>query len=312
MLNPEEQKVEFQQVIKFLNKNKATLFLVCFISVILSVTITFFIPKEYSSSAIIFPPAAVLLETSIENPNFGYDVEADRLLQIASSSEVRDSVIKKFDLLSYYKIDTTTKDWLSKLSKNYHQDISFSKTQFMSVVISAQTKDPEMCTNIVNYLIEVVDAFREKVYKQNIKLALIKTKEEFFFEKRITDSLFNRLQNDIKVLNISGLVLLAPSAQLSLSYEQLSSAKGGAMENLTLGSDILNYRFHLEKTNELETKLWKLNDIIDNPIAQVHVINRAETSYKKVSPSYTVNAAIMLVVSFMITTLILIYKSSKT
>lgn len=235
MLNPEEQKVEFQQVIKFLNKNRTTLFLVCFISVIFSVIVTFFVPKEYSSSAIIFPPAAVLLETSIENPNFGYDVEADRLLQIANSSEVRDSVIKKFDLLSYYKINTATKDWLSKLNKNYHQDITFSKTQFMSVVISAQTKDPEMCTGIVNYLIEAVDAFREKVYKQNIRLALIKTKAEFIFEKKLTDSLFNRLQNDIKVLNISGLVLLAPNAQLSLSYEQLSSAKGGAMENLTLG-----------------------------------------------------------------------------
>lgn len=311
MLNQEEQKLEFQQVIHFLNIHKAKFFTVCFISLIFSVIVTFLIPKEYSSNAIIFPPASILLENSIENPNFGYDLEADRLLQIANSSEVRDSVIRKFNLVDYYKIDTTKKDWLYVLNKEYYKDIKFEKTQFMSVIITAQTEDPEMSTDIVNYQIEQINNFREKVYKQNIRLAYEKTKIEHKQEKIITDSLYKTLQNDIKALNISGLVLLAPNAQLNFTAEQLLSKQSNVSENLNLGSDILNYRHHLEILNSLDAKSKKLGNIIANPIAQVSVINHAETSYKKVFPSYTINAIIMMLLGFVATALVLVYKNNK-
>jgi len=305
MFSQEEQKYDLAQLLGFLKANRLKLGAVTFICAVASAIMTFFIPKEYSSTAIIFPPAHLSLDFNIDNPNFGYDVEADRLLQILQSKEIRDSVSNKFDLLNYYKLDKTTKDWLDRLNKRYKKDVIFERTQYMSIKVSAQTTDPEMSANMVNYILRIANVVREKIYKQNIVLAYNKVLQEYSGEKKITDSLLAILQTDFKNLNISSLVLLAPNTQLSFNFEQVSNIKNNGKENLELGPAILQYRHHLEKYNDFEGRLKKTRKMLESPISEIYVVDRAEPSYRKVSPSFTINTLAAAFVGFLITALFL-------
>ena len=128
------------EFLKFLVKNGRTILIALICSVIFTIICTFLIPKEYVSSATVFPTNVNTLELTIDNPQFGYDIEADRLIQLLSSKEVKDSIVRIFDLISYYDLDTTNKTWGDDLKKKYYSDIQFSRTPSMSVIISAQTK----------------------------------------------------------------------------------------------------------------------------------------------------------------------------
>jgi capsular polysaccharide biosynthesis protein len=82
MLSESEQKSDTLHFWEFIKKNLRLLIIYSIAGGGLSMVVTFFIPKEYTSSGIIYPPSSTSSDNSIDFPNFGYDVEADRLIQI--------------------------------------------------------------------------------------------------------------------------------------------------------------------------------------------------------------------------------------
>jgi hypothetical protein len=76
---------------------------------------------------------------------YGDEQQAEQLLQILNSGEIRDSVIQKFDLMAHYEIDEDTKYRRTKLFKEYASKIEFARTQFMSVEINVMDTDPHNC-----------------------------------------------------------------------------------------------------------------------------------------------------------------------
>jgi capsular polysaccharide biosynthesis protein len=311
MLSSSEQALETKQALNFLYRNRKKLIIYTLSSIILSVIITFFIPKQYYSFGIVFPTASPSLENNVDNPNFGYDVEADRLIQILSSKEVRDSVIEKFGLKDYYELDEKKVDWRDALNKEYRKDIKFERTPYMSIVISAQTKDPEMSANIVNHIIKATNSVREKIYKQNMYLAYSKAEDEYKLQKHISDSIIENLKTDAKNSSIAGLALLAPNAQLNLNIEQIINSSGQRSENLNFGVNIINYKHQLDRVHESESRFYKTKKMLDAPISAVYLVDKAEPSFKKVSPSFTINALIAGGLAFLFSVLILSFTAKK-
>jgi len=158
-------------------------------SMILAAVLTLFIPKEYLSYGTIFPTSANSLDITLDNPSFGYDVEADRLIQVLESNEMQEIVIKKYDLISYYELDTNEADWRDDLRKEYFKDITFSRTIAMSVVISARTKSPQLSADIVNTIIDNINPLREKIIKKNFEMAYVTFQKEYFDKKKEIDTL---------------------------------------------------------------------------------------------------------------------------
>ena len=299
---------ELKQVARFLKKYRLKLAAVTLVCAVLSAVISLFIPKEFESTAIVFPPGNLSLDVNSENPNFGYDIEADRLLQILQSTEIRDSVIKKFNLADYYGIDQSEKEWLSKLNLKYQKDVEFERTTFMSIVITVQTKDPELSAGIANHILMVADKVREKLYKQNVKLAFAKTSDEFRTEKHICDSLYANLQLQFKDMGISGLILLAPNAQLNFNLEQLSKGSKSDTSNLSIGANILAYRYHTDRRNTFEVNYKRIKKMLEYPIAQIHVLDKAEPNYRKAYPLVSINVLVSALLGFLFTSLYYIIK----
>jgi len=309
MLSPNEQTQESLQVIKFIQTHKKRLILFPTIAIVFSVIITFFIPKQYYSSGIVFPPDHPSLDNNLTNPNFGYDVEADRLLQIFQSNSIMDSVAKKFNLIDFYELDKEDLDWRDKLTKEYKNDVQFERTRYMSIVISAQTKSPELSSNIVNYIIEISNRVREKLYKQNILTAFNKAENDFYFQKHIADSMLVKLKKDLEMLHMSGLVLLAPNAQLNIDF--ISKLSSNKPEDINLGENILKYRHQLDRQNDFEGKYIRVKKMMEDPVPSIYILDNAIVSYKKVSPSFTVNAIIGCFIGLLIAIFISVFKQSN-
>ena len=308
MLSKETQDIETKKVVEFIFKNKFKLLLNVIIAIVISVIITYFIPNQYSSYGIVYPPSSTSLESSVENPNFGYDIEADRIIQIFQSQTIIDSTTKKFNLYNYFGFDIINTDSRDKLITKFLKMVKFERTNYMSVAITARTKDPQMSANVVNYIIDKANELREKIYKQNVLLAYTKTQDEYLFQKNLSDSIINIVKKDLDKLNLSGLLVLATNAQLN--FNDLNNKKS-SIENSNVGINIINYRTQLDRQREIETRLFKIKKTLDNPVPKLYLIDKGIPSYKKVYPSFIINSLIAIILSIVISTVVLINKSKN-
>lgn len=304
MISETEQQNDTRVLWEFLQKKFRLILFTLLGGAAIATVFTFFIPKEYKSTGVVYPPSAPSAENSIDNPNFGYDVEADRLIQIFNSNEIRDSLTGKFKLYDYFEINRKDPGALDKLIREYRSNIHFERAPSMCVIVSAQTHDPVLSADMVNYLLEVTDKVRERLYKQNLKLSYDIALSDFKSQKHTADSMRNILTGELKENHLSGLLVLASNAQISIDMDKLAAKPGG--ESLSIGNDIITYRNMLERLKENETKLLRLKKILETPVPKLFVIDRAEPRYKKVSPSYSVNAltgavvALALVLAFLV------------
>ena len=83
--------------------------------------------------------------------------ETEQMLQWINSIEVRDSVIKKFDLAKHYGISPEEKYFESTLEYMYTKNVSIVKTQYESVEVSVTDIDPVMARDIVKAILFYTD-----------------------------------------------------------------------------------------------------------------------------------------------------------
>lgn len=295
----EKEKRESVEFIKVFFRNIRLITGFVIASCLIALIVTLIIPKKYTSSATIFATETNAIEDVIRNPQFGYDVEADRLIQLLQSRAIMDSITKKFNMISYYKIDKTDADWYDQLTRKYNQDIDITKTVFMSVIISAETKDPEMSANIVNSIIELINKYREKILKQNLRIAFESLQTEYSSLKGDLDSLslvINDMTNERKGLN----QFLQTERYISLIFDKSILKDDQNAKALQL---VINqYNIKLGWLYDAQNKLKNAEMMIRRPLPSVYVIENAIPSYKKSSPKLSINLVIAFFSSLIVIT----------
>ena len=140
-----------------------------------------FIKPKYKSSVIFFPSAtnsvskAIMEESSSEKQDilaFGQEEQAEQMLQILNSDEIRELIIKKYNLLSHYDILSDEEYPQTSLVEKFKDNISFSRTEFMSVRIDVLDTDPQMAANIANDIASLVDSMKTKIQRLRSQEAL--------------------------------------------------------------------------------------------------------------------------------------------
>ncbi len=112
---------------------------------------TIFITPKYKSYAIVYP--ANISPYSDES-------ETEQMLQLLHSKDIKDSVIKQFNLAAHYRVDSNFKYFYSTIYYMFGQNVSISKTPYESVDITVLDKDPKMANNMVN---AIIDYYNKKV-----------------------------------------------------------------------------------------------------------------------------------------------------
>jgi uncharacterized protein involved in exopolysaccharide biosynthesis len=283
-----DEKASSLKFLKLLLKNFWLILIFSTIGLGVGITVTFFIPKKYLSYSVIFPPNSNLGLNVLEDPRFGNSLDADQLMQLLDSRQLKDTIIQLYDLETYYGVNKSNPSWKRELEKDFDEDISFSKTRYYSVVITAKTKKPELSAQIVNSIVEIIDEFRLNIVRQNQMAAFKYAEEQYLSQKLLVDELRKNIYNKKSTQNPHHILYnhLLEATKIN-HYETQPFVDSEEMEDL-----VQSYSFELGKLNDLKIDYHKAQRLMKKPLSKVFVVSRAQPSYKKISPSLRVNALI--------------------
>ena len=234
------------KLIQFFIRHNKILLYAFIIAIAATVVVTLIMKPSYKSTGIIFPTPTNSPDKILAEPQFGYEVDADWLMQVLKSEIVRDSLNKEFDLVNYFELDTKKQGWMDDFRKEYEDMIDFERTKYMSIEISATTHEPELSANISNYIIDHIDGIREKMFRANTDQTL-RHFERIFFEKNdlvnmLIDSIYHLRENNT-------------SESLNLLYAQIKSKQ----KEVNMWRDELNTIRNKYKFYDLETHVEEIN-----------------------------------------------------
>jgi uncharacterized protein involved in exopolysaccharide biosynthesis len=154
--------------------------------------IYFFVEEEYESTTVIIPSedqtnpmgASGLLK-NIKNLSFDMSMnsnpETDLYNTIIYSRNNLENLIKRFDLLKNYKLDTLTVDYQEKALKRLSNSIFARETKDKAYAITVTANSPGLAANMANFIVRVLNT---KIIE--LKVAKSKQNREFL-ESRLSE-----------------------------------------------------------------------------------------------------------------------------
>ncbi len=206
-----QREFNSSNLIALVLKWKKQLLLVAGVAFFVSTIVAFFVLEpKFKSTVVLFPASTASISKSllILNPQekddilkFGEEAEAEQLLQILNSDEIRDRICKKYDLMNHYEISPNEKYKYTKLYEEYDDNISFRRTELMSVKIEVLDKDPQIASDMANDISSLLDTIKNKVQHERAMMGLKIVEGEYYgLKAEIKD-----IEDSLKVLRRMGI-----------------------------------------------------------------------------------------------------------
>lgn len=284
--NSPEKEADGTLLIRFFYRYRKIYLIVFLVSILGGLGVSLLLTPRYYSYAILFPVYNSSIESVVDAPVFGYDVEADRLLQVLYSEEVFDSCAAKFNLYQLMDVDSNTADARDELKEKFYDEVSFGRSQYVSVVISANTPDPQLSADMVNYIIRLSDGIRNRIYKNNLYIVYKALEGEYKAKRNQMDLMSDsvtalRMETSIEVLTMMSNQVVLKSNNATTSKEQTN------LERL-----LNNYLFEQSRLNDLSERYMKAKTQYERPATQAFVLQYAKPSYKVRTPDHVINMLI--------------------
>ena len=288
-----------------------------------------FITPKYKSSVVLFPATtnsisqALLVEktsSSADVLEFGKEEEAEQLLQILNSDQIRRKIVQRFNLMEHYKIDPTGSYAQTRLMEQYNDNISFRRTQYMSVVIDVLDADPVMAAEMANEIANLADTVKRAVQFESAlhgyKIVLGKYTELQNEIHSIEDSLqwirnkgVQDYETQIAVLNEQFAVALIEGknrvADRLQSQIDTLSKYGGTFIALR---DQLEYYY--EELAKMKIRLEQAKADSEYALPHVFIVDRAFPAEKKTYPIRWLIVALAGVGAFLMTLVALVARDT--
>ena len=306
----EKNKSELLQFVAFVLQFKKIIFgFVAMVSIAAAIfSAPNFMPPLYKSEAVFYPPNTNSNKILIQNDSrFGVEKEIDEHIQLLKSGLVRDSIIKKYNLIQHYEIDTAVKIWRYQLYKLFDERINIDRNRYNALSAGVLDTDPQIASNIANDLVTVGDAVKAGILRKNLNAALGYLEKDY--NKKVTE--FNALADNVNRLarnnKLPNLNLKSQSfvermkEQINLISE-LSSANNN-------GYDLkqqYNYESILSQLAEVQSSYEQASSNLNNNYPTCYVVSPAQASYKKVSPNRTLIVVVAAISAFLFSVLMLL------
>jgi capsular polysaccharide biosynthesis protein len=297
----------------FLYKWRKPLFIVMVVALVGSwfFSSPWFITPKFKSTVIMFPASSSSISKSLLNEQsvkgqditaFGEDDQAEQLLQILNSNKIRDRIMRKFDLMKHYEIDSTSDVKYSNLFKEYDNNITFRRTEFMAVQISVYDKDPQVAADIANNIAALLDSAKNDMMRQRSVKGFQVVEAEYNSTKaekdKIVDSLItlgslgvNDVESQSQVLNQQFAIAIMNgnrTAQAALQKKLDVLGKFGGIYMALKNS----LEFKTEQLILLETKFKQAKVDAEENLPQKFIVSDA---YKAETKSYPIRWLIIMV-----------------
>lgn len=289
----------------FLNRNKIIIVAITF--GLLAGLITFFLPKKYTAIGIVYPTNSNNMKEVVDKTYFGYEFQADRLIQLFDSQKMQEMVVARHNLLQYYELDTTSKGWRHDLKEKYSRDIEFKRTKFISVEIKVTTKSPELSSEIATTLMTFIDTIRKDILYENVYSFQENIEQRVAQNQVIVDSILFELANvSIKAkpnrlaLNIiSKIEENKRNGVFGLGDEIVENAARNYY-TYEISKKINEYYVQSEILSNLKKELVLLKEKTSVPFPKIYKVTYPQPDYKKTSPSYAVNCLLGFLIGLLV------------
>lgn len=196
-------------VLFFIYKWRKQLGIIGVSAFIISCIVALTIAEKYKSTVILFPATTNSISKALLSENatskedvlqFGKEEEAEQMLQILSSDEIRTRICEKYSLMEHYGIDLDDQYKRTKLYDKYFENINFKRTEYMSVKIEVMDISPDTAALIANDIAALHDSTKTRMQHERAKEALKIVEREYFSK---LDEI-RLMEDSIKVINGHG------------------------------------------------------------------------------------------------------------
>ncbi len=326
------KKIDFKNfsavdVVVFAWEKRIPLIIITVLAGIISIIASFQITPLFKSEVVVFPAPNIstsksLLSTNFASRtgllNFGEEEQADQLLQVLYSDEIRDRIISKYDLMDHYEIES--KYPITTLHKKYNKYITFKRTEYQSVSITVMDKSPETAANIANDISNLIDSTMNRIQHDRALMAFKLVENEYNdLQKKI-----NELEDSLNVLRGYGILdyesqseVINDAYAVALSEGKLDGARrleeklnllakyGGSYSYI---NDQLTYE--REQLIELKGRYTEAKVELEQNLPQKFVVNNAYEAEKKSYPKKSIIVFISTMATFLLGLIVLIILDS--
>lgn len=315
--------------IAYIWSKRKTLITVCIIAIVISTIVSLLITPMFRSTVILFPASSASISKSLlsENINsqndilkFGTEQEGEQLMQVLMSAEIRDEIIRKFNLYKHYKVDTTSSYWRTKLYNEYKSNITIHRTEYMSVIIDVMDKDRDTAACIANEISNQVDTVMTRIQHDRAQKALAIVEKEYF---DMVDQM-KLLEDSLRHLGQLGVIdYKAQAKALSEAYANaIAAGKTGGIKVLESKLKVLaNYgaanvslteliNLEAERLSNLKGKYMDAKVDAQQTIPHKFVVDKAYKSEKKAYPKRMLIVLVSTLAAFFVALLLMIFQDS--
>lgn len=274
-------------VIKHWKALLITFIVVAAVSSAVSLTLT----PLFRSTVVLYPTTNVV-ETqtlfgmqSSSTALFGDETATEKVLQILRSDNIKNYLVRKYDLMKHYGISDKAKYKYTLLEGKFSQYIKSRKTQYNSIEISVLDPDPIIAATMANDIAWQVDT----VFNQIVKDAGKKSYQAIFNSYNEQMQRVRQLEDSLKH---SGQAVnpgdLRAGKSKTTSWSVASSQYSPEFLRL-----INMFETENENLSAIRERLTEAQMLAEQNLPYTHIINAANASEKKALPrrSYIVISA---------------------
>ena len=176
-----------KNIVDILFRWKIHLAIIAVVAVILAVffSSSIIITPLFKSYAVVYP--SNVFPYSDEN-------ETEQTMEILNSGDIRDNVVRKFDLAKHWKIDSNYRYFTSTLYWIYSKRIKITKTPYEAVTIEVWDPDPRMANDVVNAILDFYNKKVRGLHKEKFYEVIVNYQTIVNERKQKLDSLKERAQ----------------------------------------------------------------------------------------------------------------------
>ncbi len=197
-------------VLKFIFNNKKVLSIVACVTFIVSAIVSFMIPPQFKSTVVLFPAASASISKAYLSTNggsketvmqYGEEEDAERILQVLASDQIRNRLIQKFKLFDHYKINRNSKHPLAEITEQFKSNFNFSRTKYMAVEIRVYDRDAQFAADMANYCSMLIDTIMNTMYRERAKQAFAIVENEYLAMAQQ----LNNIQDSMQQIGLKGI-----------------------------------------------------------------------------------------------------------
>jgi len=282
-------------------KRRIPLGIITTVAAIISTLASLSVTPKFRSSVIMFPTSSISVMKNLDRDIYeiGDEDHSEQLMQILSSEEIKSRIIQKYDLMNHYGIDSLSSFPLTRINSEYYSNISFRRTEYMSVMVEVMDKNPQMAADIANDISSLADTVYNTMLRQRsveiYRLMEAEFNEAFAGFQKMKDSLdvlssfginnyiaqsdryheaygnalvsgnseaIKVLENKLKIMSKYGGTYQAFSNQMIIESERISKLKQALLEAKVEAEQTLPHKFIVQKAFKAEKKAYPNKSLI--------------------------------------------------